>query len=179
MVDGPRSDLFIPYSSRHEEAEEDEDDVEEERSRDITDSFIELSQSPPAGGQLNSFSDSMNFKSFDSVERGSRSSSLSNTVDVPSTPQLLEEGEEGLYQPISPFGTSPLDLELGGQRGLQTPDTPSPLENNKPFLGLRARKSSSLSNVLDATSYCAEPPTADTISNNSNPQVLPPTAKLL
>ncbi|KAB5586981.1 hypothetical protein PHYPO_G00007710 [Pangasianodon hypophthalmus] len=173
MVDGPRSDLFIPYSSHREEAEEDEDDEEEEASQDITESFMELSQSPSAGGQLKSFSDSMNFKSFDSVEQGSRSSSLSNTVDVPSTSQLLEEEDEGLYQPISPFGTSPLELDLGGQRGSQTPDTPSPLEHNKPFLGLRARKSSSLSNVLDDTSYCTEPPTADTISNNSNPQQAP------
>ncbi|XP_058230531.1 neurobeachin-like protein 2 isoform X2 [Hemibagrus wyckioides] len=167
-VDGPRSDLFIPYSSQHEEAEEDEDDEEEEASRDITDGFMGLSQSPPVEGQLKSFSDSMNFKSFDSVEQGSRSSSLSNTVDVPST-QLLEEVDESLYQPMSPLGTSP-DLELGGQRGPQTPDTPSSIEYNKPFLGLRARKSSSLSNVLDDASYCNEPPTSDSISNNSNPQ---------
>ncbi|XP_060726425.1 neurobeachin-like protein 2 isoform X5 [Tachysurus vachellii] len=167
-VDGPRSDIFIPYSSQREEAEEDEDDEEEEASRDITETFMGLSLSPPVGGQLKSFSDSMNFKSFDSVEQGSRSSSLSNTVDVPST-QLLEEVDEGLYQPMSPLGTSP-DLELGGQRGPQTPDTPSSIEYNKPFLGLRARKSSSLSNVLDDTIYSTEPPTADTISNNSNPQ---------
>lgn len=163
MVDGPRSDVFIPYTSQREEAEEDEDDDEEESPRDITSSFLELSPSPPEGGQ--SFSDSVNFKSFDSVEQGSRSSSLSNTADVPA------EGDEGLYQPISPFSMSPLELELGGQRGSHTPDTPSPLEHNKPFLGIRVRKSSSLSNVLDDTSYCAEPPTADTISNNSNPQV--------
>lgn len=165
MVDGPRSDVFIPYNSRHEEVEEDEDEDEEESPRDITESFLELSPSPPGGGQLKSFSDSVNFKSFDSVEQSSRSSSLSNTADV------AVEGDEGLYQPTSPFSTSPLELELGGQRGLQTPDTPSPLEHNKPFLGVRVRKSSSLSNVLDDTSYCTEPPTADTISNNSNPQV--------
>lgn len=168
MIDGPRSDVFIPYSSQREEAEEDEDDGDEEPPRDIADSFIELSQSPPAGGQLKRFSDSMNFKSFDSVEQSSRSSSLSNTVDTPSMPQLLDEDDEGLYQPTSPFGTSP-----------ETPDTPSSLEHNKTFPGLRARKSSSLSNVLDDASYCTEPPTADSISNNSNPQVLPPVAKLL
>ncbi|XP_060777738.1 neurobeachin-like protein 2 isoform X2 [Neoarius graeffei] len=162
MIDGPRSDVFIPYSSQREEAEEDEDDGDEEPPRDIADSFIELSQSPPAGGQLKRFSDSMNFKSFDSVEQSSRSSSLSNTVDTPSMPQLLDEDDEGLYQPTSPFGTSP-----------ETPDTPSSLEHNKTFPGLRARKSSSLSNVLDDASYCTEPPTADSISNNSNPQQAP------
>lgn len=159
MIDGPRSDIFIPYNSQCEEIDEDEDDDEEG-------GFLKLSQSPSGGGHLKSFSDTGNFKSFDSVEQSSRSSSLSNTVD----------GDEA--QPISPFGTSPPELEPGGQRGL-TPDTPSPLEHNKPFLGLRVRKSSSLSNVLDDTSYCTEPPTSDTISNNSNPQVLPPASKLL
>uniref|UniRef100_A0AAR2L756 Neurobeachin-like protein 2 n=1 Tax=Pygocentrus nattereri TaxID=42514 RepID=A0AAR2L756_PYGNA len=109
--------------------------------------------------------------------RGSRSSSLSNTVDIPSSSRLLEE-EEGLYQPLSPFGTSPFELDLGGQKGPQTPmssqpETPSPMEHSKAFPGPRPRKSSSLSNVLDDTSYSTEPPTADTISNNSNPQQAP------
>lgn len=167
MMDGHHSEVFIPYSSHREEAEEDEEDEEEESSRDIIKGFLGLSPSPPGGGQLKSLSDSTNFKSFDSVEQGSRSSSLSNTVDVP------VEVDEGPYQPISPFSTSP------HERGSQTPDTPSPLEHNKPFLGLRVRKSSSLSNVLDDTSYNTETPTADTISNNSNPQVLPPVEKFL
>uniref|UniRef100_A0A8B9KLA6 Neurobeachin-like protein 2 n=1 Tax=Astyanax mexicanus TaxID=7994 RepID=A0A8B9KLA6_ASTMX len=106
-----------------------------------------------------------------------RSSSLSNTVDIPSSSRLLEE-EEGLYQPLSPFGTSPFELDLSGQKGPQTslncqPETPSPLEHSKAFPGLRPRKSSSLSNVLDETSYNTEPPTSDTISNNSNPQQAP------
>ncbi|KAM9488840.1 neurobeachin-like protein 2 isoform 2-T2 [Clarias gariepinus] len=178
MLDGPRSDVFIPYTSRLEGAE-DEDDEVEEPSQDIPESYIELSHSPPPGGPLKSFGDTMNFKSFDSVdsvEQGSRSSSLSNTVEVPSTSQLPEEDETSPYQLNSPFGTSPLDPELGVHRGLQTPETPSPLEPNKPFIGLRVRKSSSLSNVLDDTSYCTEPPTADTVSNNSNPQ--PPDEEL-
>uniref|UniRef100_A0A671LZ83 Neurobeachin-like protein 2 n=1 Tax=Sinocyclocheilus anshuiensis TaxID=1608454 RepID=A0A671LZ83_9TELE len=75
--------------------------------------------------------------------------------------------------PLSPF-SSPFELELSLQKGPQTPvgsqpETPSPLEHSKSFPGMRPRKSSSLSNVLDNTSYSTEPPT-DTISNTSNPQ---------
>uniref|UniRef100_A0A671WSY8 Neurobeachin-like protein 2 n=1 Tax=Sparus aurata TaxID=8175 RepID=A0A671WSY8_SPAAU len=84
------------------------------------------------------------------------------------------------YQPLSPFGTSPFDLELGGmgETGTHTPagsltNTPSPLDQCKPFPPLRPRKSSSLSNVLDDTSYGTDPPTGDTISNTSNPQQTP------
>uniref|UniRef100_A0A4W6DRB4 Neurobeachin-like protein 2 n=1 Tax=Lates calcarifer TaxID=8187 RepID=A0A4W6DRB4_LATCA len=98
-------------------------------------------------------------------------------VDITS-PCPNEEGRE--YQPLSPFGTSPLDLELGGmgETGAHTPagsltNTPSPLEHCKPFPPLRPRKSSSLSNVLDDTSYGTDPPTGDTISNTSNPQQTP------
>uniref|UniRef100_A0A4W4FS75 Neurobeachin-like protein 2 n=1 Tax=Electrophorus electricus TaxID=8005 RepID=A0A4W4FS75_ELEEL len=132
--------------------------------------FSDLSLSPPPGDQR-SHEHSLNFKSFDSVEEVSRSSSLSNMVDIPSSSCVSGE-EEGLYNPLSPFGTSPLMLELGGQRGSQAqagspPGTPSPLEHSKPFLGLRPRKSSSLSNVLDDN---MEPHTVDSISNNSNPQ---------
>uniref|UniRef100_A0A8B9RFD7 Neurobeachin-like protein 2 n=1 Tax=Astyanax mexicanus TaxID=7994 RepID=A0A8B9RFD7_ASTMX len=116
-------------------------------------------------------------ESYESRAVSDRSSSLSNTVDIPSSSRLLEE-EEGLYQPLSPFGTSPFELDLSGQKGPQTslncqPETPSPLEHSKAFPGLRPRKSSSLSNVLDETSYNTEPPTSDTISNNSNPQQAP------
>uniref|UniRef100_A0A671LZW7 Neurobeachin-like protein 2 n=1 Tax=Sinocyclocheilus anshuiensis TaxID=1608454 RepID=A0A671LZW7_9TELE len=80
---------------------------------------------------------------------------------------------ESVYQPLSPF-SSPFELELSLQKGPQTPvgsqpETPSPLEHSKSFPGMRPRKSSSLSNVLDNTSYSTEPPT-DTISNTSNPQ---------
>ncbi|XP_037393024.1 neurobeachin-like protein 2 isoform X1 [Pygocentrus nattereri] len=180
VVEEPRNNIFIPYNSHHEE-EEDEEEEEEEPAQDISEAFSEgfsdLSQSPPPGGQLKNFGDSLNFKSFDSMEQGSRSSSLSNTVDIPSSSRLLEE-EEGLYQPLSPFGTSPFELDLGGQKGPQTPmssqpETPSPMEHSKAFPGPRPRKSSSLSNVLDDTSYSTEPPTADTISNNSNPQQAP------
>uniref|UniRef100_A0AAR2J8B1 Neurobeachin-like protein 2 n=1 Tax=Pygocentrus nattereri TaxID=42514 RepID=A0AAR2J8B1_PYGNA len=115
-------------------------------SRAFSEGFSDLSQSPPP-------------------------------VDIPSSSRLLEE-EEGLYQPLSPFGTSPFELDLGGQKGPQTPmssqpETPSPMEHSKAFPGPRPRKSSSLSNVLDDTSYSTEPPTADTISNNSNPQQAP------
>uniref|UniRef100_A0A8B9KL55 Neurobeachin-like protein 2 n=1 Tax=Astyanax mexicanus TaxID=7994 RepID=A0A8B9KL55_ASTMX len=96
---------------------------------------------------------------------------------LPSRP-ILRRDDSGLYQPLSPFGTSPFELDLSGQKGPQTslncqPETPSPLEHSKAFPGLRPRKSSSLSNVLDETSYNTEPPTSDTISNNSNPQQAP------
>ncbi|XP_049336159.1 neurobeachin-like protein 2 isoform X4 [Astyanax mexicanus] len=179
VVEEPRNNMFIPYNSHHEEDEEEEEEVEPtpDVSEAYSEGFSDLSQSPPPGGQLKNFSDSLNFKSFDSMDRGSRSSSLSNTVDIPSSSRLLEE-EEGLYQPLSPFGTSPFELDLSGQKGPQTslncqPETPSPLEHSKAFPGLRPRKSSSLSNVLDETSYNTEPPTSDTISNNSNPQQAP------
>uniref|UniRef100_A0A7N5ZWP4 Neurobeachin-like protein 2 n=1 Tax=Anabas testudineus TaxID=64144 RepID=A0A7N5ZWP4_ANATE len=79
------------------------------------------------------------------------------------TSQDIEDEEEDEdYQPLSPFGTSPLDLDLGvlGETGTQTPagsqtNTPSPLEQYKPFPPLRPRKSS------------------NTISNTSNPQQTP------
>uniref|UniRef100_A0A8D3CGL3 Neurobeachin-like protein 2 n=1 Tax=Scophthalmus maximus TaxID=52904 RepID=A0A8D3CGL3_SCOMX len=101
----------------------------------------------------------------------------STNVDISSS---CPNGEGREYQPLSPFGTSPLDLELGGmgETGAHTPagsltNTPSPLEHFKPFPPLRPRKSSSLSNVLDDTSYGTDPPTGDTISNTSNPQQTP------
>uniref|UniRef100_A0A7M4E3Q1 Neurobeachin-like protein 2 n=1 Tax=Crocodylus porosus TaxID=8502 RepID=A0A7M4E3Q1_CROPO len=92
---------------------------------------------------------------------------------------------DGIYHPLSPFSMSPFDLglELGStssvttvESGNQTPGsqpgTPSPLENFKPFPGMQARKSSSLSNVLDASSYQETLP-SDDISNTSNPQQTP------
>ncbi|XP_010219526.1 PREDICTED: LOW QUALITY PROTEIN: neurobeachin-like protein 2, partial [Tinamus guttatus] len=97
-----------------------------------------------------------------------------------STPPLY-----GVYQPLSPFSTSPFDLgldlastssiataESGNRTPASGPGTPSPLETFKPFPGLRARKSSSLSNVLDESSYQDTLP-CDNISNTSNPQQMP------
>ncbi|XP_045064507.1 neurobeachin-like protein 2 isoform X2 [Coregonus clupeaformis] len=164
-----RTDVFLPYTSPEEE-EEEGGDGEGLGGRNISEGFSDFSQSSPnsSGGTL---------KDFDSVEQGSRSSSLSNTVDIPST-RLQGEAP---YHPLSPFGTSPFELELGGMRGEtgtgnHTPaggsqaDTPSPLEHSRPFPSLRPRKSSSLSNVLDDTNYGTDPQAADTISNTSNPQ---------
>ncbi|XP_045552936.1 neurobeachin-like protein 2 isoform X4 [Salmo salar] len=175
------TDVFLPYTSRDEE-EEEEGDGEGLGGRNISEGFSDLSRSSPnsSGGTLKDFADSLQFKSFDSVEQGSRSSSLSNTMDIPSTrPQ-----EEALYHPLSPFGTSPFELELGGMRGEtgtwnQNPvggsqaGTPSPLEHSRSFPSLRPRKSSSLSNVLDDSNYGTDPRAADTISNTSNPQQTP------
>uniref|UniRef100_A0A8C1VMY5 Neurobeachin-like protein 2 n=1 Tax=Cyprinus carpio TaxID=7962 RepID=A0A8C1VMY5_CYPCA len=153
------------YNSLSKEYEE-----EEGEAQDVSEGYSDLSQSPPSTGQLKN--DPLHFKTFDSGEQSSHSSTLSNTVDIPSSSCLLEE-EENAYQPLSPFNSS-FELELSLQKGPQTPvgsqpETPSPLEHSKSFPGMRPRKSSSLSNVLDDTSYNTEPPT-DTISNTSNPQ---------
>ncbi|XP_036792052.1 neurobeachin-like protein 2 isoform X3 [Oncorhynchus mykiss] len=175
------TDVFLPYTSPDDE-EEEEGDGEGLVGRNISERFSDLSRSSPnsSGGTLKDFDDSLQFKSFDSVEQGSRSSSLSNTVDIPSgRPQ-----EEALYHPLSPFGTSPFELELGGMRGEtrtwnhnpvggSQAGTPSPLEHSRSFPSLRPRKSSSLSNVLDDTNYGTDPRAADTISNTSNPQQMP------
>ncbi|KAJ3598621.1 hypothetical protein NHX12_002126 [Muraenolepis orangiensis] len=124
-------------------------------------------------GQLKNHSDGLNFKPFDSMEQISRTSSFSNAVDLPSP----QPDEEGLYHPLSPFGASPFEMDLGGMgeagTGTHTPagsqtETPSPLDHSKAFPPVRTRKSSSLSNVLDDPSYGA-----DTISNTSNPQQSP------
>ncbi|CAL8247132.1 unnamed protein product [Lota lota] len=120
-------------------------------------------------GQLNSYGDTLD---------NSRTSSFSNAVDIPSPPPH----EEGLYHPLSPFGASPFEMDLGGMgeagTGTLSPggsqaETPSPLDHSKAFPPMRTRKSSSLSNVLDDTNYGPDPPTADTISNTSNPQQSP------
>uniref|UniRef100_A0A671M502 Neurobeachin-like protein 2 n=1 Tax=Sinocyclocheilus anshuiensis TaxID=1608454 RepID=A0A671M502_9TELE len=164
VMEDTRQNVYISLTARHEE------EYEEEEAQDASEGYSDLSQSPPSTGQLKS--DSLHFKPFDSGEQSSHSSTLSNTLDIPSSSRLLEE-EESVYQPLSPF-SSPFELELSLQKGPQTPvgsqpETPSPLEHSKSFPGMRPRKSSSLSNVLDNTSYSTEPPT-DTISNTSNPQ---------
>ncbi|XP_073782067.1 neurobeachin-like protein 2 isoform X3 [Danio rerio] len=165
VTEDVRQNVYITLAARHEEDYEEE----EGETQDASEGFSDLSQSPPSTGQLKN--DSLHFKPFDSGDQSSHSSTLSNTVDFP--PSRLQEEDEAVYQPLSPFG-SPFELELNHQKGPQTPvgsqpETPSPLEHNKTFLGMRPRKSSSLSNVLDDTSYSTEPPT-DTISNTSNPQ---------
>uniref|UniRef100_A0AAX7TS96 Neurobeachin-like protein 2 n=1 Tax=Astatotilapia calliptera TaxID=8154 RepID=A0AAX7TS96_ASTCA len=121
--------------------------------------------------------DSSNHTPAEPNYRPPHSSSTSNPVDIASS-HHEEEGRD--YHPLSPFGTSPFDLDLPGvgETGTHTPagsltNTPSPLEHYKPFPPLRPRKSSSLSNVLDDTSYGTDPPTGDTISNTSNPQQTP------
>uniref|UniRef100_A0A8C2F2C6 Neurobeachin-like protein 2 n=1 Tax=Cyprinus carpio TaxID=7962 RepID=A0A8C2F2C6_CYPCA len=164
VMEDTQQNVYISLTARHEE------EYEEEEAQDASEGYSDLSQSPPSAGQLKS--DSLHFKPFDSGEQSSHSSTLSNTVDNSSSSRLLEE-EESVYQPLSPF-SSPFELELSLQKGPQTlvgsqPETPSPLEHSKSFPGMRPRKSSSLSNVLDDTSYTTEPPT-DTISNTSNPQ---------
>lgn len=166
--------IFLSYRTSQDIEDEEED---EGGQRDISEGFSDLSQSPPSGGggPLKNFTGPLDFKSFDSADQGSHSSSISNAVDITSS-RTDEEGRD--YHPLSPFGTSPYDLELGSvlEIGTNTPagsltNTPSPLEHCKPFPPLRPRKSSSLSNVLDDTSYGTDPPTGDTISNTSNPQV--------
>ena len=174
VTEDTSSDMFLSYrTSQDMEPEEEEEDGGQ---RENSEEFSDLSQSPPSGGggPRNKFTGYPNFKSFDSADQGSQSS-IFNPVDIASSCPN-EEGRE--YQPLSPFGTSPLDLELGGMgdMGPHTPvgsltNTPSPLEYSKPFPPLRPRKSSSLSNVLDEMSYGTDPPTGDTISNTSNPQV--------
>ncbi|XP_075884079.1 neurobeachin-like protein 2 isoform X3 [Nelusetta ayraudi] len=170
------ADMFLSYR-----ASQDMDDEDEEESgghRDALEGFSDFSRSPPGGDPLKHFAGALDFKPFDSLEQGSHSSSASNAVDAASPRATDDEGRE--YHPVSPFGTSPFDMELGGaaETGAHTPagslaNTPSPLEHFKPFSPLRPRKSSSLSNVLDDGSCGTDPPTGDTISNTSNPQQTP------
>ncbi|XP_042328517.1 neurobeachin-like protein 2 isoform X2 [Sceloporus undulatus] len=127
------------------------------------------------------------FKCFDSLDLASHSSS-SNNIDIPGQGEA-QAGDmvqaDRVYHPLSPFSMSPFDLgldmgstssaatvESGNQTPVSLPGTPSPLDNFKPFPGTRARKSSSLSNVLDDTSYQETLP-SDNISNTSNPQQTP------
>lgn len=166
------ADDFPGYRTS-QDIEDDKDD--EGGRRDVPGGFSDLSQSPPGGGgsPLKGFTGSVHFKSFDSVDQMSPSSSTSNAVDI-----IKPVRDGGDYQPQSPF-SNPFYLELGsmGETDTHTPtgssltNTPSPLEQCKTFPLTRPRKSSSLSNVLDDTSYGTDPPTGDTISNTSNPQV--------
>ncbi|XP_007499793.2 neurobeachin-like protein 2 isoform X6 [Monodelphis domestica] len=137
------SDVFLPLTC--------------EASLGSSESFPETEVSPP-----------------DSVRRSS------STV-APSDPPSLE----ATYQPLSPF-CSPFDLgpelastgsgaTVGSGENLtpvSLPGTPSPLEGGRPFPPLRGRHSSSLSNVLDETSF-QEPSLGDDTSNTSNPQQAP------
>lgn len=165
------ADIFLRYRTSQDIEDEEED---EGGQRDTSEGFSDLSQSPLSGGPLKNFTGALNFKSFDSADQGSLSSTISNTLDGTSF-RPDEEGRD--YHPLSPFDSLPFDLELGAMTdtGAHTPvgslaNTPSPLEHSKPFPPLRPRKSSSLSNVLDDSSY-GKDPSGDTISNTSNPQV--------
>lgn len=164
----PDLDVFLPLGY-------------EASDHELSEGFLELSTSPT--NQKNKVFQSYAFKSFDSLELASHSSS-SNIMDLPGQGEVHPAGPaDRVYHPLSPFSHSPFDLgldlgssssaatlESGNQTPLSLPGTPSPLENFKPFPGTRARKSSSLSNVLDETSYQETLP-SDSISNTSNPQV--------
>uniref|UniRef100_A0A670JUE8 Neurobeachin-like protein 2 n=1 Tax=Podarcis muralis TaxID=64176 RepID=A0A670JUE8_PODMU len=127
--------------------------------------------------------------SLDLPKASDHRSSSSNTIDPPGATEAPQAGDtlpaDRVYHPLSPFSMSPFDLgldlgstssaataESGDQTPVSLPGTPSPLENFKPFPGTRVRKSSSLSNVLDDTSYQDTLP-SDSISNTSNPQQTP------
>ncbi|KAM5156980.1 neurobeachin-like protein 2 isoform 1-T1 [Mantella aurantiaca] len=147
---------------------------------DFSEGFSDHSLSPAAKEKP---FHSYNFKSFDSSDQASHCSS--NLVDLAGSEEAsCGDGPpyDNIYQPLSPFSMSPFDLRLdlgssssaatmesGNQTPISQPGTPSPLENFKPFPGMRVRKSSSLSNVLDENSYQETLP-SDTISNTSNPQ---------
>ncbi|KAM9783238.1 neurobeachin-like protein 2 [Neosynchiropus ocellatus] len=169
-LDFPEDDIYLEYCPSQDMEKEDGGG-----RPGISECFSGSSQSPSHGSQLKNFTGSIHFRSFDSMDQESQSSSLSNAADISSC-RPDEEGRD--YQPLSPFGTSPFDLELGSVSESNNPagslaNTPSPIEQSKPFPPLRPRKSSSLSNVLDHTSYGTDPPTGDTISNTSNPQQTP------
>ncbi|KAG9471910.1 hypothetical protein GDO78_022334 [Eleutherodactylus coqui] len=150
---------------------------------DFSEGFSDHSISPAAKDKT---FHAYNFKSFDSSDRTSHSSS--NIMDTSGLEETIcTDGPpyDNVYQPLSPFSMSPFDLRLdlgsassavtiesGNQTPVSQPGTPSPLEAFKPFPGMRARKSSSLSNVLDENSYQETLP-SDTISNTSNPQQTP------
>lgn len=152
---------------------------------ELSEGFSDHSVSPTSSQRGKAFP-MYGFKSFDSSDLASRSSS-SNTIDAPGATEAPQAGDtlpaDRVYHPLSPFSMSPFDLgldlgstssaataESGDQTPVSLPGTPSPLENFKPFPGTRVRKSSSLSNVLDDTSYQDTLP-SDSISNTSNPQV--------
>ncbi|XP_033848417.3 neurobeachin-like protein 2 isoform X3 [Acipenser ruthenus] len=163
---GDLSDVFLPFGY-------------ETSDTDVSEGFSDLSLSPgnsscPQRMKMKSYGNS-----FDSQDATSRSSS--NTIDIPGA----QEEESSLYSPFSPFGSSPFELglelastgslaavESGNHTPVSQADTPSPLEAFKPFPGMRACKSSSLSNVLDESSF-QEPQPGDNTSNTSNPQQTP------
>ena len=183
LVEDLQADSLPSYlASRAQEAE----DYVEDHQEDISEtSFSALSlallHGTGDGGDIGDVDDrggDAQLKSYSDPLDHSCASSFSNAVDIPSPPPC----EDGLYHPLSPFGASPFEMDLGGMGdtgpGILTPgssqaETPSPLDHSKAFPPMRTRKSSSLSNVLDDTSYGTDPPTADTISNTSNPQVGP------
>uniref|UniRef100_A0A8C5EJR6 Neurobeachin-like protein 2 n=1 Tax=Gouania willdenowi TaxID=441366 RepID=A0A8C5EJR6_GOUWI len=131
-IDETQRNMFLNYHSSQDMEDEEEDGGQ----RDTSEGFSDLSQSPSSGG----------------------GGTLKNFAE--------DEGRD--YHPLSPFGTSPFDLDLGGMgdTGVHTPvgsltNTPSPLEQSKPFPPLRPRKSSSLSNVLDDISFGTDPQTPE------------------
>lgn len=157
VMDDVHTDMFLGYRSLQDEEDEEEQDAPEGLTHP---------------SRLKNFSDSLHFKSSDSSDQDSPSSSFSTAVHTASSRPHEEGGE---YQPLAPF-----DVDLGGLADSETSagsltDTPSPLETSRPLPQLRPRKSSSLSNVLDQSSYGTDPPTGDTMSNTSNPQVCPHT----
>ncbi|RXN00425.1 Neurobeachin-like protein 2 [Acipenser ruthenus] len=162
---GELSDVFLPFGY-------------ESPDLNVSEGFSALSLSPGNSSCPQRIKIKSCGNSFDSQDVTSHSSS--NTIDIPGAQE-----EELLYSPFSPFGSSPfeLGLELAStgslatvESGSHTPvsqaDTPSPLEAFKPFPGMRVRKSSSLSNVLDESSF-QEPHPGDNTSNTSNPQQTP------
>ncbi|XP_041045681.1 neurobeachin-like protein 2 isoform X1 [Carcharodon carcharias] len=165
------SEVFLPFNKNLNE--------------DISEGQSDLSMSPSFPSSKMKSYDSFNFKSFDSLDRTSHSST--NTIDIPGSSEaiLSDISEDAFYQPLSPFTLPSFDLgtemgstssfttmESGNLTPVSTSETPSPLENFKPFPGIRTWKSSSLSNVLDDSSYQENLP-SDDASNTSNPQQTP------
>ncbi|XP_078396983.1 neurobeachin-like protein 2 isoform X4 [Cetorhinus maximus] len=165
------SEVFLPFNKNLNE--------------DISEGQSDLSMSPSFPSSKIKSYDSFNFKSFDSLDRTSHSST--NTIDIPGSSEaiLSDISEDAFYQPLSPFTLPSFDLgtemgstssfttmESGNLTPVSTSETPSPLENFKPFPGIRTWKSSSLSNVLDDSSYQENLP-SDDASNTSNPQQTP------
>ncbi|XP_060638681.2 neurobeachin-like protein 2 [Anolis sagrei] len=166
----PEMDVFLPLSYEASDPE-------------FSEGFSDHSISPQRSKPFPPYA----FKPFDSFDLASHSSSSNNT-DGPGQgePRSMEAVQvDRVYHPLSPFSMSPFDLgldvgstssaatvESGSQTPVSLPGTPSPLESFKPFPGTRARKSSSLSNVLDETIYQEALP-SDNVSNTSNPQQTP------
>ncbi|XP_072324254.1 neurobeachin-like protein 2 isoform X3 [Scyliorhinus torazame] len=170
QTDFQDSEVFLPFNKNLNE--------------DISEGNSDLSMSPSFPSSKKKSYDSFNFKSFDSLEHTSHSS---NTIDMPSLSEAIPSdiSDDAFYQPLSPFTLPSFDLgtemgsmssfttiESGNLTPVSTSETPSPLENFKPFPGIRTWKSSSLSNVLDDSSYQENLP-SDDASNTSNPQQTP------